>query len=132
MKTKYIKVAGVTFEGRQSLIAKLRGNEPVRLRPEPENKFDPHAIAVDCAMADGTIASVGYVPKDLAKELAPLLDGESVVCEIWETLGGFELAHGEYANYGLVIRVSLPDDTSLPDYPPGYSDGGHYSDGFSQ
>lgn len=129
MKARYIKVAGVTFPtpdgvSRQSLIAKLRGNEPVRLRPEPENKFDGNAIAVDCAMADGTVAAVGYVPRELAKELAPLLDGENVVCEIYEIAGGFELAHGEYANYGIVIRASLPGDTTPPEPPllPDYRD----------
>lgn len=126
MKTRYIKVSGVTFENRQSLIARLRGNEPVRLRPEPENKFDGNAIAVDCAMENGTIASVGYVPRELAKQFAPLLDGESIVCEIDEITGGFELndGSGELANYGLVIRVSLPGDTTPPEPPllPDYRD----------
>jgi hypothetical protein len=43
---------------------------PVRLRRDPENPYDPHAIAVDGA--DGE--QLGWVPRELAAELAASLD----------------------------------------------------------
>lgn len=111
MRTKYIRVAGTTFEGRQAYLAKLRGGEAVQIRPEPENKWDKNALAIHVAMPDGTVAHCGFIPRELAAELAPLLDGESVICTVDSITGGFELRDGDYANLGLTIKLSLPDIT---------------------
>lgn len=100
------KVAGVSY--RQDVIATLRGNEPCRLRPEPENKYDPHAIAVEVSV-NKEVKQVGYLPRDLAKQVAPHLDGETIMCHLRGKTGGFEMSDGEIANYGLVIEVELPD-----------------------
>ncbi|HEY5901539.1 MAG TPA: HIRAN domain-containing protein, partial [Anaerolineales bacterium] len=75
MKHLIVKVAGVTFEGRQEHLRRLRGHEPVRIVPEPENSYDPNALAVHIALDDQTVVHVGYVPRELAAEIAPLLDG---------------------------------------------------------
>jgi HIRAN domain len=40
---------------------------PLRLRAEPDNPHDPHAIAVDLASG----APLGYVPRDLTAQLNP-------------------------------------------------------------
>lgn len=127
MKELIIKVTGVTFDNRQSVIALLKGNEPIRLEPEPENKYDPNALAVKVAVkiplhlqshdanqinriADGIeIKHVGYVPKELAAEIAPLLDGESLMVKIKEITGGFELSNGKTALLGLLLTVEMPD-----------------------
>jgi single-stranded-DNA-specific exonuclease len=106
-----VKVAGVTFEGRQALIAKLRGDEPCRIVPEPTNPYDKNALAVHVAMPDGTIAHVGYVPRDLAREVAPLLDGEAIMVRIKAITGGFETEWGDVANYGMQIRIFLQGET---------------------
>ena len=42
----YTKLAGVSFEGRQELIAQLQPADPLVLRREPDNAYDPNAIAV--------------------------------------------------------------------------------------
>lgn len=64
-----IKVAGVTFEGRQEILKGLGGKAHLaRLVPEPGNKYDPNAIAVECSAG-----KVGYVPKAIAGDLKPLL-----------------------------------------------------------
>lgn len=55
-----LNVAGVTFEGRQRVVRSLRPGDPLLFVPEPDNPFDPGAIAVRAL--DG--ASVGYVPRD--------------------------------------------------------------------
>lgn len=132
MRSLHVKVAGVTYEGRQEHIAKLRGNEPVRLVPEPENKFDSNAIAVHIAvelpfedqdydgsdLGDGIshkteVLHCGYIPRELAKDIAPLLDGESFDCKIEQVTGGFELFDGDMAAYGLRLVVQLPDDEGV-------------------
>lgn len=112
MKTRVlnVKVAGVTYENRQSIIAALRGNEPVRVVPEPDNKYDPNALAIHIATSDG-VQHCGYVPRYLAADIAPHLEGEAVMAELAEITGGFEIDDGEYAAYGLRIRVEIPDET---------------------
>jgi single-stranded-DNA-specific exonuclease len=108
-RTLITKVAGVSYEDRQSIIAGLRGNEPCRIVPEPENKFDPNALAVHVATDDG-VKHVGFVPRELAAQIAPLLEGEAVMVRLHSITGGFELDDGEMANYGLQIVVELPPD----------------------
>jgi hypothetical protein len=66
-------VSGVTFEGRQGALALLAAafaegqkfsnyNGGLELRPEPENKFDKHAVAI-WAKVGGEFQPIGYVPK---------------------------------------------------------------------
>lgn len=110
-RTLNIKVAGVTFEGRQLIIAELSGNEPCKIVPEPENKYDRNALAVYVAHKSG-VFHVGYIPKEYAAEIAPHLEGESVVGAVSEVTGGFETRSGETASLGLRICVEIPDFTS--------------------
>lgn len=107
IKVLFCKVAGVTFEGRQAYIAKLRSNDPVRIIPEPENPYDPNALAVYVAH-DGAIYHVGFIPRDLAAQIAPHLEGEAVMATIQDITGGFETRDGGTASLGLVIRVEYP------------------------
>jgi single-stranded-DNA-specific exonuclease len=106
------KVAGVTYEGRQDIIAALKGNEPCRIVPEPENPYDPNALAVHVAVAPGVVRHVGFVPRDLAAQIAPHLEGEAVMVELTEITGGFETRYGDIAAYGLRIRIEIPDTTN--------------------
>lgn len=101
------RVAGVTFDGRQALIAQLTSNEPCRLEPEPDNKFDPNAIAVKVAH-DGEVWHIGYIPKEIAAEIAPHLEGEPIMCRIAEITGGFETYNGGTAALGIRLRIELP------------------------
>lgn len=106
-KTLYTKVAGVTFEGRQALIAQLTGNEPCRIVPEPTNKYDPNALAVMVA-AKGEVFHIGFVPKELAAQIAPHLEGEALMVTIAEITGGFEINEYETAAFGVRLRIELP------------------------
>ena len=112
MKTRVLncKVAGVTYEGRQDIIATLRGNEPCRIVPEPTNPYDPNALAVHIATSDG-VRHVGFIPKWLAADIAPHLEGEAVMATLAEITGGFEINDGEIAAYGLRVRIEIPDET---------------------
>lgn len=112
MRTLHIKVAGVSFEGRQAYLAQLTGNEPVRLVPEPKNPFDSNAIAVHVALG-GKVMHCGYIPREMAAQIAPLMEGESFDCAIEAVTGGFRLSDGEIAGYGLRLIVQLPDAEEL-------------------
>jgi hypothetical protein len=71
MKSTITKVAGVTFGDAQENIKKFgcRDIGSFRLVREPDNTHDPNAIRVEIAGH-----YLGHIPKDKAKELAPLID----------------------------------------------------------
>jgi len=78
------KIAGVTFEGRQDLVAGLRAGEALALVREPYNPHDRNAIAVRY----GTLG-IGYLNRDLARKLAPIFDaGERYTAEVRHVTGG--------------------------------------------
>ncbi|HEY5256835.1 MAG TPA: DEAD/DEAH box helicase [Candidatus Baltobacteraceae bacterium] len=66
----YTKIVGVSFEGRQDVIAGLREGTELQLLRQPENPKDPNAIA----MYDGNL-QIGFVRALIAKHLAPHMDG---------------------------------------------------------
>lgn len=101
------KVTGVTFEGRQEIIKRLVGNEPCKIVAEPSNRYDPNALAVLVAY-DGQVHHVGYVPREIAAEIAPHLEGEDTLAQLVEVNGGFEQSDGSIASYGLRIKIEVP------------------------
>lgn len=107
--TRYLtaRVAGVTFEGRQEKIARLSMGDPVQIVPEPDNPYDQNALAVHIAH-DGEILHCGYIPREIAKKIAPLLEGEKVMASISEFTGGFAFDDGSNASLGLLITIELP------------------------
>jgi hypothetical protein len=70
-----VTVAGVSFEGRQAILAVLADDQAKgdqlagALVREPANPYDPNAIQVRIGGRQ-----VGYVPKALAANLAPRMD----------------------------------------------------------
>lgn len=64
------KVMGVSFEGRQDLVAGLTPGAELELRRDPHNAFDANAIGVYYGALH-----VGFLRKQIAKHLAPLIDG---------------------------------------------------------
>jgi single-stranded-DNA-specific exonuclease len=64
------KIAGVTFEGRQDLIAGLRPGLELELVRQPEHAHDPNAVAVFYGRLQ-----VGYLKKEIAARIAPNIDG---------------------------------------------------------
>jgi hypothetical protein len=71
MKSTITKLAGVTFADAQENIKRFgcRDIGSYRLLREPDNPHDPNAIRVELA---GLF--LGYIPRDLARKLAPLMD----------------------------------------------------------
>lgn len=78
------RVAGVTFDNRdgtprQPFIRKVKKDDRLTLKREPENPFDPNAIAVSWEDTAGDQHQLGYVPRALAGVLAPLVDEGAVI-----------------------------------------------------
>lgn len=69
------KLVGVTFEGRPAVISTLKGNEPLRVRREADNEYDPNAVAVDVKVGEEYLP-IGYIAKDKNLEIAKSLDAD--------------------------------------------------------
>jgi len=92
----YTKVVGGTFEGRQDVIAGLSGGEDVILERQPDNAFDPNAIAVRYGNLQ-----LGFLRKEIAKRIAPNVDaGERYEAKITDVTGG-----RDGKNFGVNLRV---------------------------
>ena len=82
------KLVGVTFEGRQAVISTLKGNEPLRVRREADNEYDPNAVAVDVKVGE-ELLPIGYIAKDKNLEIAKSLDaGIPVEIKLASLTGG--------------------------------------------
>ena len=102
-------VVGVTFsnddgKNRQSIISALNTlgeiypGRRLNLEREPTNEFDKNAIAV----LGPYDHKLGYIQKDLAAKLAPLMDQyHEIRAEVVELLG-----NGDDFTYGLRIRIT--------------------------
>ena len=106
-------VAGVTFNNsdgsaRQAYIRKfVKAGMPATLKREPDNKHDPNAIAVwvTATFLFGLIREeiqIGYLPADLAQELAgPVSSGGRISATVSETE-----PFGEDGQIGVRLRIT--------------------------
>jgi hypothetical protein len=82
------KLVGVTFEGRQAVISTLKGDEPLRVRREADNEYDPNAVAVDVKIGE-ELLPIGYIAKDKNLEIAKSMDaGIPVEIKLASLTGG--------------------------------------------
>lgn len=103
------KLVGVTFEGRQDVIAQLEGDEELRFRREPDNEYDKNAVAVDVLLSSGTVGfddnttvevdeewlPIGYIARDKNEELAQVLsDGKHATIQLSDITGGDGKSYG--------------------------------------
>lgn len=96
------RVAGVTFDGRQSVIARLSIGENILLRREPTNPYDPNAISVECQNG----WQIGYLNRHLAATLAPFLDSyhQPVPARVHCVTGSLRMGY----SLGVVITFNVP------------------------
>ena len=89
----YSALAGVTFEGRQSLLKDLYAGQQLILRRMPNNPYDSNAIAV---YDSNSMQQVGFIRKYVAANLAPIMDRSDrcVTCTVKEITGGGDLTIG--------------------------------------
>ena len=86
-----IMVAGTTFQKRQDCCESIDVGERVWLQREPDNPYDGNAILVKSK----DLEVLGYVPRRLAADLAPILDSrcrqDAVVKKLLQTSRGHTL-----------------------------------------
>jgi single-stranded-DNA-specific exonuclease len=96
------RVVGVTFNGRQTVIARLFAGEEILLKREPTNQYDRNAIRVE--RNDGQ--QIGYINRYLAAILAQFFDAHNkpVAASIQCLTGYPELGY----SLGVVIIFNIP------------------------
>lgn len=108
------KVVGVTFEGRQEVVARLQMGDRVWLEMEPTNPFDHNAIKV--CRSNGE--QIGYLSRQLAASVAPFFRAYG-----YPVKGKVSLLTGSaWDGYtlGIVISFKIPKLThhnqDIPDF----------------
>lgn len=97
----YIRVAGVTFEGRQGVLKESKAGDPILLVKEPDNPKDDRAIKV-LNNSLSPAQSIGYIPRDRTVVFHLLMDsGALQVVEI-ASIGPVK----ETDILGVIIRAS--------------------------
>lgn len=85
---KRFYIAGVQFrsaDDKEALKSVQEGQE-LDLTPEPENKFDPNAVAIGWSYIPGEGWFFGYVPKKHSAEISAALDaGIKLSCTVIKT-----------------------------------------------
>jgi hypothetical protein len=96
------RVAGVTFNGRQAVIARLAIREDIYLIREPDNLYDSNAIRIECN--DGR--QIGYLNRYLAAKLAPFFDAyrQPVTANVHCLTGSLRPGY----SLGVVITFNVP------------------------
>lgn len=103
-----IKAAGVTFGRRQGLIERLRlynaEDIAISLQRESDNEYDRNAVQIVASVKGKGSAVMGYIGRELAKVIAPLLDkGKAVKAMFAGITGGHEYG----LNYGMNVVINI-------------------------
>ena len=86
----FTKIVGVSFEGRQAILGGLKLGDILQLVREPENAYDPCAIAVHFGAL-----RLGYIRREIACHLAAPLDaGRRYTVSITSITGGGTRTNG--------------------------------------
>ena len=104
-----IRAAGTTFGNRQERLSFLKqfnpGDLSVTLEREPENKYDNNAIQIVVhihSLSRRTV--IGYVPKELAQELAKVIDmGIQVKASLMQVIGGYSYKE----TLGALVNIAI-------------------------
>ena len=93
--TMKVRIAGTTFENRQERLQFLKqfhlNDLTVTLKREPDNEFDSNAIQIIVHIKPILRRTViGYLPKELARELSKVIDiGIQVKASLIQIIGGY-------------------------------------------
>jgi hypothetical protein len=102
------KVSGVTVGKRQTAIERLTRYDAeaitVRLNREPLNAYDKNAIAVMVSVSGSAEYQIGYVPANMARIIAPLMDARKSVGSAFKAIVG---GWADYLSYGMRIQVNV-------------------------
>jgi single-stranded-DNA-specific exonuclease len=114
----HTKIAGVSFEGRQDVIAGLRAGAQLTLARQPDNPYDRNAIAVYYGNLQ-----LGFVNKSIAAHVAPLIDaGARYRARIASLTGGPSSTAGEARHRGVNIFVERDAAGTIAQRGRGYDE----------
>lgn len=102
------RAAGVTYGNRQKLLSRLARYTAeqitITLRHEQGNRFDRNAVQVVAGVKGKGSAVIGYLNRQLAAVIAPLMDkGKRIVSTFRAVTGGESL----HLTYGLSFELSV-------------------------
>jgi HIRAN domain len=83
-RIRVVAAAGVSFRPDALDDPSFDPGRPLALVREPENEFDPNAVAI---WNEARTVQLGYVPREVASEL----DGSEQAVSIWRVEGGVRL-----------------------------------------
>ena len=102
-----IKAVGVTHGNRQTRLERLTrysaDDITVTLQREQGNAHDSNAIQVVAAVRNKGAAVIGYINRELAAALAPLLDKGATITSRFNAVIGGERGY----NYGLALDLTV-------------------------
>lgn len=102
-----VKAAGVTHGNRQTLLERLTRYSAeditATLRREQNNAHGRNAIQIVAAVRNKGAAVVGYINRELAAALAPLLDKGAMIVSRFNAVIGGERGY----NYGLALELMV-------------------------
>ena len=101
------KAVGVTHGNRQKLIERLTHYTPenisVTLRREKNKAHDKNAVQIVAAVRGKGSAVIGYINRELAAALAPLMDKGAAIASGFKAITG-----GGYGyNYGFNVKLAV-------------------------
>lgn len=104
-----VRVSGVTFSNIQERLQFLSQFRPqdltVSLEREADNSFDTNAIKVRVHIPSiRKQTEIGYIPAQIAKELAKAID---IGCEVKATLKGIIGGYAWKENMGALINITI-------------------------
>lgn len=97
-------VAGVSYN--QELVQYLTYKSRIRLIRDHDNQYDENAIKV---VFGKKRHHIGYLPRDLAEEIAPLFDA-GLIQEEAEFKGKFTSMEVKNANTGVKIGIHMKEE----------------------
>lgn len=103
MDSFYTKIVGVTFDQRQSYISKLQEGDRLQLVRQKDNPHDENAV-----MVQKNEQTLGFLRKELAKNIAPLLGNGHLYEGVVEQVTG-----GGTKNYGVNILIKKVADHNV-------------------
>lgn len=99
----HTKVVGISYEGRQRFIEKIKQGDALDLVRDPNNKYDRNAIKI----LTKSRLQLGFVRKELAQQLADAMDrGNRYFCEVTGITGK------EKDNQGVNIKIFKEEEST--------------------
>jgi hypothetical protein len=112
----HASVAGITYanadgSSRQVVLGRCRKGEGLKLVREPANSYDRNAVGVRRSNGE----QLGYLPRELARKVAPLLDGGSLCQAKIVRLESLQYYVACTINVVIFERGKVPFDGEQPD-----------------